>query len=257
MHWWRRDLLHNEGNSYHFLLTTMSLKCLVHWVHLRLKATTTNWQPESVLQNKKVVVFISALEKSCVWVSFWVFRGHQKTENTLTLHRCKQIPLLLMTNISHWIMVKKLLFFWSNWANSSVCGVPLSLCFLYLTLMVHLRWNYDIDYKHMLMMCVPAALHLLSSPACEHKMPYILKATPTCGHSKHFPWKVSCVSGKLELILWKIYTQFAWKISLCISVTRPLRLLGNLKEWLESGDNNFYLHLLIVLEIILSIHLQK
>lgn len=76
-------------------------------------------------------------------------------------------------------------------------------------LMVHLRWNYDIDYKHMLMMCVPAVLHLLRSLACEHKMTYILKATPTCSDFKYFSWKVSCVSGKLQLILWKIYTQFA------------------------------------------------
>lgn len=107
MHWWRRDLLHNEGNNYHSLLTSMSLTCLVYRLHLRLKATTANWQPESVLQNKQVVVFISALEKSCVWVSFWVFRGHQKTENTLTIRQCKQIHLFLMTNISYWIVNKK------------------------------------------------------------------------------------------------------------------------------------------------------
>lgn len=44
----------------------MSLTCLVYRLHLRLKATTANRQPESVLQNKQVVVFISALEKSCV-----------------------------------------------------------------------------------------------------------------------------------------------------------------------------------------------
>lgn len=35
------------------------------------------------------------------------------------------------------------------------------------------------------------------------------------------------------------------KISSCISVTRPLRLFGNLKESVDSGGNHFYLCLLI------------
>lgn len=93
-----------EGGSYNSLLTSMSLKYLVHWVHLRLKTTKTKWQPERVAGKKGSCVHQCLGEKLCLSQ----FLNLQRTpENTLTLRQHKQLPLLLMTNISYRIMVKK------------------------------------------------------------------------------------------------------------------------------------------------------
>lgn len=164
-----------------------------------------------------------------------------------------------------------LLFFWSNWDNSSVCtiwcGVPLSSVMGPLFSIFNAHGSSEVELWHWLQ-----ALANDMCSCCVTPVELTSLWTQNALHLKSNSHLQPFETFSLESLMceWEIRTNFMEKstlnllvkmenrnISLCISVTRPLRLLRNLKEWVENGDNHFYLRLLIDLEIILSIHLQK